>query len=78
MISTGRRPTVTLADCLALLEARRLALCDEIHDYPRPVAACDVDYNALLAERAEIIGALARLAPICRAEARIAHPRNDS
>jgi len=67
---------VSLADCVALLEARRVALCEEIHDYARPVAACDVDFNAMIAERAEVTGAISRLAPILRAEARVVHPRD--
>ena len=67
---------VSLADCVELLEARRVALCEEIHDYARPVAACDVDFNAMIAERSEITGAISRLAPILRAEARVVHPRD--
>jgi hypothetical protein len=70
------QPPVSLADCVALLEARRVALCEEILEYSRPVAACDVDFNAMLAERAELVGALARLSPILRAEARVVHPRD--
>jgi hypothetical protein len=70
-------PAPTLADCTRLLEARRRALCEEINAAARPVAACDADYNALLAERAEVVAALARLEPFARAEARIAHPRDD-
>jgi hypothetical protein len=69
-------PAVSLADCVALLEARRVALCEEINEYARPVAACDVDFNAMIAERSEITGALSRLSPILRAEARISHPRD--
>ena len=68
---------VTLSDCVALLEARRLAVCEELGAYATPVPACDADYNTLLAERAEIVAALARLAPLARAEARVAHPRED-
>jgi hypothetical protein len=69
-------PPVTLADCVAVLEARRLAVCEEINHYSRPVAACDADFNAMLAERAELVGAISRLAPILRAEVRISHPRD--
>jgi hypothetical protein len=68
---------VTLADCVEVLEARRRALCEAIGAFATPVAACDADYNALLAERAEVVGALSRLAPLARAEARIHHPRED-
>ena len=70
------RPPVSLADCVALLEARRVTLCEEINGYARPVAACDVDFNAMIAERAEVTGAISRLAPILRAEARVVHPRD--
>ncbi len=76
-LARSPRATVTLADCVAMLESRRVAICHEMEDFARPVAACDVDYNALLAERAEVESALARLSPIARAETRIAHPRED-
>ena len=69
--------TVSLAHCVSVLEARRLAVCAELLDYGSPVAACDADFSALVVERAEIVAALARLAPLARAEARVAHPRED-
>ena len=68
---------VTLAQCVHLLEARRRWVCEEMRGYGSPVAACDADFSALVAERAEITAALARLEPIARAEARVAHPRED-
>jgi hypothetical protein len=68
---------VTLLDCVALLEARRQRVCDAINDCARPTAACDADFNALLAERAAIGIALAQLRPLGRGEAVIAHPRDD-
>ena len=68
---------VTLAQCVSLLEARRRWVCDEMRGYGSPVAACDADYNALVAERAEIGAVLSRLEPIARAEMRVAHPRED-
>jgi hypothetical protein len=67
--------SVTLADCVALLETRRVALCSELRGYGTPVPACDADFNALLAERAEVVAAIARLAPIARAEVAVPHPR---
>ena len=67
----------TLADCVAALEARRRAICEQMDAYGSPVAACDADFNALVLERAEITAALARLAPIARGEARAPHPIND-
>ncbi len=68
---------VTLAHCVELLESRRRAVCAELGAYATPVTACDADYNALLAERAELVAALARLAPLARAEATVPHPRED-
>jgi hypothetical protein len=68
---------VTLRHCVEMLEARRQLLCDEILDYTTPIAACDVDFNTLLSERAEITLALSHLQPLCRGEVRIAHPRED-
>jgi len=67
----------TLAECVAVLESRRIAVCDELGAYGTPVPACDADVNALLAERAELVAAIARLSPIARAEASIPHPRED-
>ena len=72
-----RRNTVTLADCIELLEARRQIVCDEISAFARPTAACDVDFNTLLAERAQIILAMSQLRPHCSGEVRIPHPRDD-
>ncbi len=68
----------SLADCVAALEARRRALCEQMDGYGSPVAACDADYSALVSERAELTAAIARLAPIARGEARVAHPLHDS
>ena len=68
---------VTLAECVAVLEARRKTVCDELGAHGSPVPACDADFNALLAERAELVAALARLAPLARAEVPVAHPRDD-
>ena len=67
----------TLAECVAVLESRRIAVCDELGAYATPVPACDADFNALLAERAELVAAIARLSPIARAETSIPHPRED-
>jgi len=69
--------TPSLADCVAALEARRRAVCDQMDGYGSPVAACDADFNALVQERAEISAAIARLAPIARGEARVMHPLLD-
>jgi len=68
----------TLAECVAALEARRRAVCQEMDSHGSPVAACDADYNALVLERAELTAALARLVPIARGEARVTHPLHDS
>jgi hypothetical protein len=68
---------VTLAQCIEVLEARRQLLSEELNDYARPVPACDVDFNTLLAERAQLTLALAHLRPLCRGEMKIPHPRED-
>ena len=68
---------VTLLDCIASLEARRQWLAAQLNTFTKPVAACDADYNAILAERAEIVRALSGLRPIARGEARVPHPRED-
>lgn len=67
----------TLAECVALLEARRRAICEELANGGTAVPACDADFNALLAERGELVAALARLAPLARAETHVPHPRED-
>ena len=68
----------TLADCVAALEARRRAVCEQMDSYGSPVAACDADFNALVLERSELTAALARLTPIARGEARVVHPLHDT
>ena len=75
-MANAHRP-VTLTQCIELLEARRLLLCDELQHYARPVAACDSDFNALLVERTAIVQALAQLLPISRAEVAISNRRED-
>jgi hypothetical protein len=67
----------TLAECVEVLEARRLAVCGEMEEYGSPVAACDADFNALVMERAELSAALARLKPLARQEVAVPHPRGD-
>lgn len=68
---------VTLEQCIEVLEARRQLLSEELNDYARPVPACDVDFNTLLAERAELTVALSHLRSLCRGEMKIPHPRED-
>ena len=74
--ATGQQ-AVSLEQCIELLEARRLLICDELQHYARPVATCDADFNALLVERTAIVQALAQLQPISRAEVRISSRRED-
>ena len=77
-MATATRPqAATLEQCVELLEARRLLLCDELQHYARPVAACDADFNALLVERTAVVQALAQLRPISRAEVNISNRRED-
>jgi len=77
MDQTKHPRAATLAQCIELLEARRLQLCEELQHYARPVAACDVDFNALLVERSAIAQALGLLQPISRAEVHISNRRED-
>jgi hypothetical protein len=69
--------SVTLGQCVAMLEARRQLLSQSLNDFARPIAACDADYNAILAERAELVRAISGLKPIALGEVRIPHPRDD-
>ena len=69
--------TVSLRDCIELLAARQRCVGAELNGFPRPIAACDVDFAALLQEQAALSSALAALEPVARAEAPIAHPRGD-
>lgn len=73
-----RHANVTLTDCAALLEARRRQLSAQLKEFATPIAACDVDFNAMLAERAAINSALSYLEPFIRGNAHIVHPRDDS
>jgi hypothetical protein len=73
--STLMSMEVTLENCVSLLDARRLLICEEIQSRSHANAACDVDFNTLLAERNALTQALTNLTPLARHEARIAHPR---
>ena len=76
-ISASPIRDITLAQCVEMLEARRQIVCEEINSCAQPTAACDVDFNTLLAERAEIVLALSHLRPLCCGEIRVPHPRDD-
>ena len=67
----------TLAQCIDVLESRRQTVNEELQGFVRPVAACDVDYNTLLAERSALSLALSQLQPLRRGEMKIPHPRED-
>ena len=69
--------SVSLTDCIALLAARQRCVAAELNGFPRPIAACDVDFAALLQEQAALSAALAALEPVARAETPIEHPRGD-
>ena len=69
--------SVSLTDCIALLAARQRCVGVELNAFPRPIAACDVDFAALLQEQAALSAALAALEPVARAETPIEHPRGD-
>ncbi len=67
--------TVSLQQCIDLLETRRLAVGNELNAFARPIAACDVDFATLLEEQYALGRALDALLPLARGTARIAHPR---
>jgi hypothetical protein len=48
------------------LECERRRICEEIKTYPRPIPACDVQFNALLEERTGIYEELRRMHEVCR------------
>ncbi|MBC7778534.1 MAG: hypothetical protein H7125_00380 [Proteobacteria bacterium] len=52
------RRVAALRQCL---EAERDRVAGDMLDYPTPVPACDVDFNALIDERIRLADALARL-----------------
>jgi hypothetical protein len=43
------------------LEAEKARLIDEIAQYPRPIPACDAQFNYLLEKRGEILQALGQV-----------------
>ena len=43
------------------LEAEKRRIDEEIKNYPRPIAACDLQFNHLLEERARLAGELDRM-----------------
>ncbi len=45
----------------AVLESERRRIYEEIKHYPRPIPACDVEFNHLLQERATILQELAKM-----------------
>ena len=69
--------SVSLNDCIEVIAARQRCVGAELNGFPRPIAACDVDFAALLQEQAALSAALAALLPVARAEAPIEHPRGD-
>ena len=68
---------LTLAQCIEVLAARRRLVNEELQDFARPIAACDVDYSTLLAERSALSLAITQLQPLRRGEMKIPHPRED-
>ncbi len=59
----------TVSDWEALrarLEQTQEAVAAEIRTYPPPIPACDAQYNHLLARRAALSEALARLDAACK------------
>ncbi|MBK8903567.1 MAG: hypothetical protein IPM53_20460 [Anaerolineaceae bacterium] len=56
------------------LEQERQRIFDEILNYPPPIPACDVQFNFLLAQRAEMMQALQQLREISGADTAVSHP----
>ena len=50
-----------LLELRTLIEAERNRVALDMSDYPTPVPACDVDFNALIDERIRLADALVRL-----------------
>jgi hypothetical protein len=64
-----RRAEVVLAawqTIRACLEAARARIYDEIRNYPRPIPACDQQFNCLLEQRADVSEELDRLGEAAR------------
>lgn len=53
------------------LENLRRRTAEEIHNYPSPIAGCDLQFNHLLQQRTEIAAELHRLAQISERRARV-------
>jgi hypothetical protein len=51
-----------IAEAEASLRRARKAVDAEIRGYPRPISGCDAQFNALLAQRERLDGALVALA----------------
>jgi hypothetical protein len=47
------------------LARKRQRIYDEIKDYPRPIPACDLQFNHLLEDRAGILEEMARMHQAC-------------
>jgi hypothetical protein len=55
------QPLVLLETAWTELQRQKERIYEEIHDYPRPIAACDLQFNYLLEERARVAEELARM-----------------
>jgi hypothetical protein len=63
---TGAGQAQTREQALRLrLEQRRLALLDEMRQYPAPIAGCDQQFNWLLDQCAHVQTQLQRLDAVC-------------
>lgn len=68
--------SVTLEQCIHVLEWRRQAVAGELNRFARPIAACDVDFAVLLEEQYALGRALEALTPLARGTLHIPHPRD--
>jgi hypothetical protein len=57
----SQEPLVFLESARKALQAQKQRTDEEIRSYPRPIAACDLQFNYLLEERARIARELGRL-----------------
>ncbi len=68
-VSTGTRDSQSILDATlerfrGCLERHKDRICEEIRNYPKPIPACDLQFNALLEDRASVGRSLRRLADL--------------
>jgi hypothetical protein len=56
-----QEPRALLESAWERIQAQKKRIDEEIRNYPRPIAACDLQFNYLLEERARTAGELNRV-----------------